>query len=69
MPAMSHWSLDLARKTYSIPHWADGYFDVDGQGRVVFVEGLAVEGIVPFLKTDTEASVEYKRRRLGIEAP
>ncbi len=28
------WSLDRARKTYSIPHWADGYFDVDAQGRV-----------------------------------
>lgn len=32
---MTHWSPDLARKTYSIPHWADGYFDVDAQGRVV----------------------------------
>ena len=29
------WSLDLARKTYSIPHWADGYFDVGDDGRVV----------------------------------
>ncbi|PNS08878.1 arginine decarboxylase [Solilutibacter silvestris] len=29
------WSLDLARKTYSIPHWSDGYFDVDAQGRIV----------------------------------
>src|SRR3546814_208883 len=28
-------SSDLARKTYSIPHWAAGYFDVDGGGRVV----------------------------------
>ncbi len=32
---MPHWSPDLARKTYSIPHWADGYFDVDAQGRMV----------------------------------
>ena len=32
---MSHWSADLARKTYSIPHWADGYFDVDARGRIV----------------------------------
>jgi arginine decarboxylase len=31
---MTDWSLDLARKTYSIPHWADGYFDVDAQGRI-----------------------------------
>lgn len=29
------WSLDQARKTYSIPHWSEGYFDVDAAGRVV----------------------------------
>ena len=32
---MTAWSLDHARKTYSIPHWAEGYFDVDAQGRIV----------------------------------
>ena len=32
---MTVWSADLARKTYSIPHWAEGYFDVDGHGRIV----------------------------------
>lgn len=32
---MTAWSLDQARKTYSIPHWAEGYFDVDGAGRIV----------------------------------
>ena len=32
MPA---WSLDRARHTYSVPYWSDGYFDVDGQGRMV----------------------------------
>ena len=31
MPA---WSLDRARHTYSIPYWADGYFDIDAQGRM-----------------------------------
>src|SRR5690606_8030570 len=31
---MPTWSLDQARKTYSIPHWSEGYFDVDA-GRVV----------------------------------
>ena len=31
---MTQWSTDQARKTYSIPHWADGYFDVDTAGRV-----------------------------------
>ena len=32
---MAAWSIDHARKTYSIPHWAEGYFDVDAQGRIV----------------------------------
>ena len=31
---MTAWSLDQARKTYSIPHWAEGYFDVDAAGRI-----------------------------------
>ena len=31
---MTAWSLDLARKTYSIPHWSEGYFDVDPMGRI-----------------------------------
>src|SRR5690606_20508181 len=26
---------DQARKTYSIPHWSEGYFDVDDRGRVI----------------------------------
>lgn len=28
------WTLDRARHTYSIPYWADGYFDVDAQGHM-----------------------------------
>jgi arginine decarboxylase len=32
---MTAWSPDHARKTYSIPHWAEGYFDVDDAGRIV----------------------------------
>ena len=32
---MTAWSTDLARKTYSIPHWSVGYFDVDDAGRIV----------------------------------
>jgi arginine decarboxylase len=31
---MTAWSIDHARKTYSIPHWAEGYFDVDTAGRI-----------------------------------
>ncbi|GAA4857858.1 arginine decarboxylase [Luteimonas vadosa] len=32
---MTTWSPDQARKTYSIPHWAEGYFDVDAAGRII----------------------------------
>jgi arginine decarboxylase len=32
---MSEWSIDRARRTYSIPHWGEGYFDVDAGGRIV----------------------------------
>ena len=32
---MTDWSPDQARKAYSIPHWSEGYFDVDDAGRVV----------------------------------
>ncbi len=32
---MTAWSPDQARKTYSIPHWSEGYFDVDSGGRVI----------------------------------
>jgi len=32
---MAAWSTEQARKTYSIPHWSEGYFDVDAAGRVV----------------------------------
>jgi arginine decarboxylase len=31
---MTAWSPDQARKTYSIPHWSEGYFDVDDSGRI-----------------------------------
>ena len=32
---MTAWSIDQALKTYSIPHWAEGYFDIDARGRIV----------------------------------
>ncbi|MDR2872169.1 MAG: arginine decarboxylase [Xanthomonadaceae bacterium] len=31
---MSDWSIEQARKTWSIPYWSDGYFDVDAHGRL-----------------------------------
>ncbi|HET6905725.1 MAG TPA: biosynthetic arginine decarboxylase [Rhodanobacteraceae bacterium] len=32
---MSDWSLDDARRMYSVAHWSDGYVGIDGQGRAV----------------------------------
>ncbi len=32
---MTEPSLDTARRTYSLPYWSEGYFDVDGHGRLV----------------------------------
>ncbi|MEO6366160.1 MAG: arginine decarboxylase [Luteimonas sp.] len=40
---MTAWSIDHARKTYSIPHWSEGYFDVDAAGRIV-VAPMGAEG-------------------------
>src|SRR5690606_35070457 len=28
-PPMTDWSLDHARRIWSIPHWSEGYYDVD----------------------------------------
>ncbi len=36
---MNAWSADQARKTYSIPHWSEGYFDVADGGVVVAPRG------------------------------
>ena len=44
---MTAWSPDLARKTYSIPHWSDGYFDVDDKGRIVVRPKGASGPVIP----------------------
>ncbi|MBB5207782.1 biosynthetic arginine decarboxylase [Chiayiivirga flava] len=31
---MTDWSLDRARRTYSIEHWGEGYFGIDDAGRI-----------------------------------
>jgi arginine decarboxylase len=31
---MTAWNIDRARRTYSIAHWGEGYFDVDAGGRI-----------------------------------
>ena len=37
------WNIDRARRTYSIAHWGEGYFDVDAKGRIV-VRPRGVDG-------------------------
>jgi len=32
---MNDWTIDDARRTYSVPYWGEGYFDIDAQGRVL----------------------------------
>jgi arginine decarboxylase len=32
---MTAWDIDRARQTYSVPHWGEGYFDIDAAGRVL----------------------------------
>ena len=34
MPNQKPWSLDAARRLYSIQHWGDGYFDINVAGNV-----------------------------------
>ncbi|MBS0193594.1 MAG: biosynthetic arginine decarboxylase [Proteobacteria bacterium] len=32
---MSAWDIDIARRTYAIAHWGEGYFDIDADGRII----------------------------------
>ena len=41
---MTAWSIDHARKTYSIPHWSEGYYDAGDDGRMV-VRPLGEAGV------------------------
>ncbi|MDE2308034.1 MAG: biosynthetic arginine decarboxylase [Xanthomonadaceae bacterium] len=31
----NHWNIDTARQTYAVPHWSDGYVDIDAAGHIV----------------------------------
>ena len=54
---MTVWSTDLARKTYSIPHWSEGYYDVDAAGRVL-VRPLGADGIAVPLPEIVDTAME-----------
>ena len=32
---MQNWNTEKARKTYSINHWSEGYFDINDHGRII----------------------------------
>ena len=66
---MSDWSLDQARKTYSIPHWAEGYFDVDAGGRVVVSPQGAQGPSVPLPQIVDEARANGARLPLLVRFP
>ena len=34
MPIQKPWTIDAARRLYSIQHWGDGYFDINSAGNV-----------------------------------
>jgi len=55
------WSLDRARQTYSIPYWSEGYFDVDGKGRMCALPHGAGGPVLPLpeiLQQATEAGLK-----------
>jgi arginine decarboxylase len=49
-------SSERARRTYSIPHWADGYFDVDAQGRMCALPRGRGGPVLPLPDVVAEAS-------------
>ena len=66
---MTDWSPELARKTYSIPHWADGYFDVDAQGRMVARPKGAAGPAVPLPEVVDAAMAQGARLPMLVRFP
>ncbi len=59
----SAWTVERARSAYAIPHWSEGYFDVDAKGRlVVLAQGSGGPAVVM-------DDVVGKTRELGLRLP
>jgi len=43
---LSSWSIDKALATYTIPHWSEGYFSVDDNGRVLVLPNSTNENVI-----------------------
>jgi arginine decarboxylase len=66
---MTAWSLDHARKTYSIPHWSEGYFDVDAAGRIT-VAPLGPQGpSIPLPEVIDKAKAQGAKLPLLVRFP
>ena len=63
------WSIDQARKTYSIPHWAEGYFDVDGAGRIVVTPKGAQGPSIPLPEVVDAARAQGAKLPLLVRFP
>ena len=63
------WSVDQARKTYSIPHWADGFFDVDAAGRIVVSPKGAAGPAIPLPEVVDAARANGARLPLLVRFP
>jgi len=56
-----HWNVDAARAQYAIPHWGEGYFDIDGRGRLA-VRPRGAEGPALALPEIVDAARERGSR-------
>ena len=63
------WSTDRARTTYSIPHWAEGYFDVDSAGRIVVSPKGAQGPLIPLPEVVDAARAQGAQLPLLVRFP
>ncbi|TQM17092.1 arginine decarboxylase [Pseudoxanthomonas sp. 3HH-4] len=63
------WSTDHARKTYSVPHWAEGYFDVDAAGRIVVSPKGAQGPLIPLPEVVDAARAQGAQLPLLVRFP
>ena len=63
------WSTDHARKTYSVPHWAEGYFDVDAAGHIVVSPKGAQGPLIPLPEVVDAARAQGAQLPLLVRFP
>lgn len=66
---MSDWSVDQARTRYSIPHWSEGYVDVDAAGRIMISPRGAAGAAVPLPQVVDEARANGARLPMLVRFP